>query len=173
MYTAKTMKRTDDTTTRLHPLMIFLAMLWTSLPLSAQTMADNDMSSPQTCMHAIMVGAGWSNVLESYLSPYNYTGTDFTVIRETMRPTKLMQGKVDVQTLFQINGSILDNRAKTAKEHPVRQGQERAEMQVRDTRHKDKGTACHGKQCVQEYEHAAHFDSFFHIITSSFPSKSL
>ena len=117
MYTAKTMKRTDDTTTRLHPLMIFLAMLWTSLPLSAQTMADNDMSSPQTCMHAIMVGAGWSNVLESYLSPYNYTGTDFTVIRETMRPTKLMQGKVDVQTLFQINGSILDNRAKTAKEY--------------------------------------------------------
>ena len=68
-------------------------------------------------MHAIMVGAGWSNVLESYLSPYNYKGTDFTVVRETMRPTKLMQGRVNVQTLFQINGSILDNRAKTAKEY--------------------------------------------------------
>ncbi len=104
-------------TTRLRYLLLTVAMTWTTVTVNAQSTEDIDPASTQTTMHAMMVGAGWSNVLESYLSPYNYKGTDITAIRETIRPTKLMQGKVHVQTLFQLNGSILENREKTAKEY--------------------------------------------------------
>ncbi|MBR3456300.1 MAG: DUF3316 domain-containing protein [Bacteroidaceae bacterium] len=111
------MKRDNRKTTRLPHLFLLLAMIWTSVTANAQSTEDFDLTSSQTTMHSMMVGAGWANVLESYLSPYNYRGTDITAIRETMRPTKMMQGRVHVQTLFQLNGSILDNKAKTAKEY--------------------------------------------------------
>ena len=98
-------------------LALFMAMLAVSSLGHAQSDSTDDMPTQDLSLHALMVGAGWSNTLDSYLSPYNYKGTDFTVIRETMRPTKKMEGNLYVQTLFQLNGSFLENRANTAKEY--------------------------------------------------------
>ena len=36
-------------------------------------------------LHSSMIGVGSSNVLDTYLSSYNYKGTDFRIQRETMR----------------------------------------------------------------------------------------
>lgn len=111
------MKRHQQKTKSKNILALLLTIASFAMPVSAQTIGEDELTAPQVVMHSLMAGAGGTNVLDSYLSPYNYTGLDITLIRETMRPTKLMQGKVHVQTLFQINGSILENRAKTANEY--------------------------------------------------------
>ena len=110
------MKRNFFMTIRIY-VITFLAVVGGICTANAQETNEDFETTPQLTMHSLMVGAGWSNVLDSYLSPYSYKGTNFTAMRETMRPTKLMEGKVYVQTLFQLDGSILDNRAKTAKEY--------------------------------------------------------
>ncbi len=63
-----------------------------------------------------MLGVGSANVLDTYLSPYNYTGTEVRFMHERMRPTRLLQGKVTRQVMWDINASYLENRAATANE---------------------------------------------------------
>ncbi len=58
-----------------------------------------------------MAGVGFANVLDTYISPYNYTGTDFRLQRETTRMTKLMDGCVMNQTLIDVNCNVLQNHA--------------------------------------------------------------
>lgn len=67
-------------------------------------------------MHSSMIGAGLANVLDTYLSPYEYTGAEVRIMRETMRMTKLGGGRVSNQSLIDLNGSYLENRAGTAHE---------------------------------------------------------
>lgn len=76
------------------------------------TVVDN-----KTSMRSTMFGVGSANVLDTYLSPYNYKGTEVRLMRETMRMTRLMDGKVSNQTLIDINASFLENRKKTADEY--------------------------------------------------------
>ncbi|MBO4674416.1 MAG: DUF3316 domain-containing protein [Bacteroidaceae bacterium] len=54
-------------------------------------------------LHSTLFGVGWSNVLDTYLSPYNYKGTDFRIQRETMRMTTLWNGNVSNQSLIDFN----------------------------------------------------------------------
>ncbi|MDE5550756.1 MAG: DUF3316 domain-containing protein [Bacteroidaceae bacterium] len=68
-------------------------------------------------LHSSMVGCGASNVLDTYLSPYNYTGTDFRVQRETQRMTTLWQGRVSNQSLIDLNVAINKNHLKTKDEY--------------------------------------------------------
>ena len=44
-------------------------------------------------LHSTMIGVGSSNVLDTYLSSYNYKGTDYRIQRETMRMTNLWGGR--------------------------------------------------------------------------------
>ena len=81
----------------------------------AQT--DSITVDNKTSMRSTMIGVGSANVLDTYLSPYNYKGTEVRIMRETMRMTRLMDGKVSNQTLIDVNGSMLENRAKTADEY--------------------------------------------------------
>lgn len=76
------------------------------------TVVDN-----KTSMRSTMFGIGSANVLDTYLSPYNYKGTEVRLMRETMRMTRLMDGKVSNQTLIDINASFLENRKKTSDEY--------------------------------------------------------
>lgn len=85
------------------------------LCLSAQT-SVTDIDN-KTSMRSTMFGMGSANVLDTYLSPYNYTGTEVRIMRETMRMTRHMDGRVSNQTLIDINGSFLENRMKTADEY--------------------------------------------------------
>lgn len=81
----------------------------------AQT--DSITVDNKTSMRSTMIGVGSANVLDTYLSPYSYKGTEVRIMRETMRMTHLMDGKVSNQTLIDVNGSMLENRAKTADEY--------------------------------------------------------
>lgn len=68
-------------------------------------------------LHSTLYGVGTSNVLDTYLSPYNFTGVDARFIRETMRPTKLMSGHVYYQTFFDADASYLTSKTKLAHEY--------------------------------------------------------
>ena len=63
-------------------------------------------------LHSTLFGAGWANVLDTYLSPYNYKGTDIRIQRETMRMTNLWQGRVSNQSLIDVNASINKNHTR-------------------------------------------------------------
>jgi len=68
-------------------------------------------------LHTSMIGAGWSNVLDTYLSPYNYTGTDIRIQRETQRMTTLWGGRVSNQSLIDINAAVNKNHARNIDEY--------------------------------------------------------
>ncbi len=67
--------------------------------------------------HSTMIGVGGANILDSYLSPYNYTGTDIRIQRETQRMTQLWGGRVSNQVLIDVNGAINKNHVRTIKEY--------------------------------------------------------
>lgn len=74
------------------------------------------VESPREAMHSSVIGGGFANVLDTYLSPYNYKGPEIRIMRETMRMTKLWGGRVSNQSLIDLNCSYLDNAAGTAHE---------------------------------------------------------
>ena len=63
-----------------------------------------------------MYGIGHTNVLDTYLSPMEYTGLELRILRESLRNTKLMHGNVSRQSLFQAHTSMTENRAGTGSE---------------------------------------------------------
>ncbi len=93
-----------------------LLLLWLlSHCLSAQAQEDS-LQAGRYVMRATLYGAGFTNVLDTYLSPMEYTGAEFRVLRESMRMTKLLDGNVSVQSLFQAQVSLTENRAETSNE---------------------------------------------------------
>lgn len=68
-------------------------------------------------MRSTMIGGGVNNVLDTYLSPFNYTGFDLRIMHETLRQTKQMEGRIYYHTLLDINGDYLTNRSNTAHEY--------------------------------------------------------
>lgn len=70
--------------------------------------------------HSLMIGGGSSNVLTTYLSPFNYTGSNVQFIRETKRGISCFfigHKPVRFQTLLDLNYSHLSNSADNVKEH--------------------------------------------------------
>lgn len=70
-------------------------------------------------LHSTLFGMGTANILDSYLSPYNYTGTDFRLQRETMRMTRLWDGRVANQALFDLNAAITENHVGNRDEYAI------------------------------------------------------
>ena len=68
-------------------------------------------------LHSTLFGVGWSNVLDTYLSPYNYKGTDIRIQRETMRMTTLWNGHVSNQSFIDFNAAINKNRVRNTDEY--------------------------------------------------------
>lgn len=68
-------------------------------------------------LHSTMIGVGGANILDTYLSPYNYTGTDIRIQRETQRMTTLWGGRVSNQLLIDVNGAINKNHVRNIKEY--------------------------------------------------------
>lgn len=66
--------------------------------------------------HAMLYGVGTVNILDTYLSPVEYKGTEFRVLRESMRMTKLLDGKVSAQSILQLNFSSTKNQSKTGRQ---------------------------------------------------------
>lgn len=63
-----------------------------------------------------LYGIGRTNILDTYLSPMEYTGPEIRVLRENMRTTKYMDGKVSRQSIFQANVSLTENKAGSGSE---------------------------------------------------------
>lgn len=63
-----------------------------------------------------LYGAGRTNILDTYLSPMEYTGTELRILRENRRASKLMNGKLSRQSLFQANVSMTGNPSGTGSE---------------------------------------------------------
>lgn len=69
-----------------------------------------------TITRSTLYGIGHTNILDTYLSPMEYTGPEIRVLRENMRSTKYMDGKVSRQSLFQANVSLTENKAGSGSE---------------------------------------------------------
>ena len=63
-----------------------------------------------------LYGIGCTNLLDTYLSPMEYTGAELRILRENRRGTKYMEGNVYRQSLFQANVSMLENQVGTGSE---------------------------------------------------------
>ena len=69
-----------------------------------------------TITRSTLYGIGSTNILDTYLSPMEYTGPEIRVLRENMRMTKYMDGKVSRQSIFQANVSMTENKAGSGSE---------------------------------------------------------
>lgn len=58
---------------------------------------------------ATTYGIGYTNILDTYLSPQEYKGLEGRIARETIRMTKLFNGHVSLQNFFQANLSYTHN----------------------------------------------------------------
>ena len=81
--------------------------------LQAQT---DSLQANRRIVRSTLYGAGVTNLLDTYLSPMEYTGTEIRVLRENMRSTRLIADKVMRQSLFQANLSLAQNKAGTGSE---------------------------------------------------------
>ena len=88
-----------------------------SLYVQGQNLQEQGAPPNKEVLHSSMFGAGFSNILDTYLSPYSYTGTSLRIQRETMRMTKLWDGQVSNQVLIDVNAAINRNHAKNIDEY--------------------------------------------------------
>ena len=86
---------------RLSLLFCILCLLW-CLPVGAQTAADStDVPSVRPVTeHCWLWGAGSGNVLDTYLSPLEYTGPNFSLLHRTERPFSRKHRRLTVQGLY-------------------------------------------------------------------------
>ena len=68
----------------------------------------------QPVWHSTMFGYGSANVYDTYLSPYNYKGTGGRIMRETWRQTSLMNNRIWVQTMCNLNAAYTSGPADNA-----------------------------------------------------------
>ena len=67
-------------------------------------------------MRAVTFGIGRVNLLETYLSPRNYTGPELTFMFETLRPSRRWNQRMVRQMMWQLNLSSTKNTAKKGHE---------------------------------------------------------
>lgn len=77
---------------------------------------EDSLKANRYVMRATLYGIGRTNVLDTYLSPMEYTGPELRILRESMRMTRLMEGHVSAQSLFQAHLSLTENKASTGSE---------------------------------------------------------
>ncbi len=68
-------------------------------------------------VRSTMIGAGFANVFDTYLSPLEYKGADVRFLLENIRMTGLMNGRVSVQHLFQVSFDYTKNPNKSVKSY--------------------------------------------------------
>ena len=90
----------------------FLVVLFLLCGFFIQANAQKDSIITRSTLY----GIGHTNILDTYLSPMEYTGAELRILRENRRGTKYMEGNVYRQSLFQANVSMLENKAGTGSE---------------------------------------------------------
>lgn len=77
-------------------LFLVIFFMCSAAAVSAQT---DTVPRHRLTSHAWTVGFGRTNRLDTYLSPFEYKGPELHVVRETMRPTRWLCGRLTTQTL--------------------------------------------------------------------------
>lgn len=93
--------------------LLFLFVCWCILNIQAQ---QDSILANRYVMRSTLYGIGYTNILDTYLSPAEYTGAEIRILRENMRMTRLLNGKVSRQSLFQAHMAMTENRAGTGSE---------------------------------------------------------
>ena len=75
------------------------------------------VSCAEVLAQDVMIGAGISNVYDTYLSPLEYRGPELRFMHENMRMTRLMGGNVSAQRVIQVNCSSAENISKSSKSY--------------------------------------------------------
>ncbi len=87
------------------------ALLAILIGLSGTISAQNDsLHANRYITRATTFGLGYTNILDTYLSPQEYTGIEGRVARETIRMTNFFDGNVSLQNFFQSNISYTHNK---------------------------------------------------------------
>lgn len=98
-------------------LIISISFAFLLLSFFTDSHAQSDSLKAQRYVtRATMYGVGLTNILDTYLSPVEYSGIEFRVSRESLRMTKLFDGNVSLQNFFQANLSYTENKAETSNE---------------------------------------------------------
>lgn len=92
-------------------LWVLILIVLTCLPTRIQ--AQDSLQATHHVMRSVMIGAGHNNTFETYLSPLEYEGPEVRFAYETMRMTRLMDGNVSAQNLFQLHASYTENISQT------------------------------------------------------------
>lgn len=82
---------------------VFLLLFLSALCGYAQTAGDSIRS------HSFMVGIGSSHQLDTYLSPQNYSGYQISLLRETLRLTRMADRRISFQSIWQGTFSHTEN----------------------------------------------------------------
>jgi hypothetical protein len=90
-------------------IIVFLIGLFGVSALSAQQL--DSLDATRLSMRCVQFGIGYSDVLDTYLSPQIYKGLDIRGSREMMRMTKMGGGNVSIQSFFQSDFSFTKNKA--------------------------------------------------------------
>ena len=78
--------------------------------------AQKDSAKTNHCiMRSTLYGIGQTNLLDTYLSPMEYKGMEVRMVRENMRTTRMMNGNISRQSLFQVNMTLAENKAVTSR----------------------------------------------------------
>lgn len=102
---------------------LFILTIHLNLQAQPDCLRDSTADSPECSrtpegryiLRSTLFGAGFNNVLETYLSPLEYKGPELHFMHEGMRMTRLMNGKVSGQHLLQVMASQTRNPAKNGE----------------------------------------------------------
>ncbi len=81
----------------------------------AQVEADT-LQTNRFVMRSTLYGIGYTNLLDTYLSPVEYTGMEVRFLHERVRMTNLLQGKVSTQSMLQAHITYAENQSATGSE---------------------------------------------------------
>lgn len=95
---------------------ILLGLLFLCLNMGNIQAQEDSLQANRYMMRSTLFGVGHTNILDTYLSPMEYTGVELRYLRENMRMTRIMDGNVSYQRLFQVNASLTENKAGTGSE---------------------------------------------------------
>ena len=95
-------------------LLLLIAAAIISLSSSAQ---EDSLRATRFVTRSLTVGGGFSNILETYLTPLEYTGGGTRVVLESVRNTRWMHGTLRAQHLLQVDYSYTHNTSGSAHIH--------------------------------------------------------
>lgn len=90
---------------------LILAAILLSLCNATFAQVTDSLQATRYVTRATMLGVGFTDVYDTYLTPQAYKGVEFRCSRETMRMTNLFDGNVSLQNFFQAHVAYTHNKA--------------------------------------------------------------